>query len=82
MLWTHLCPSLGLEVNVLGPVLCTPLAQAVPGLGDTAGSWQALGQLGVQAEFLGMWASQQQLAEACSVLLWCELGEQVMGKQF
>lgn len=69
MLWTHLCSSFGLDVHVLGPVLCTPLAQAVPGLGDTAGSWQVLGQLGVQAELLAVWASQQQLAEACGVLL-------------
>lgn len=33
------------------------------------------------AELLGIWGSLQQFAVACSVLLWCELGEQVMGEQ-
>lgn len=33
------------------------------------------------AELLGIWGSLQQFAVACSALLWCELGEQVMGEQ-
>lgn len=65
-----LCASL-LDVAVLGPMLCTPLAQ---------GHCWELADSG--AELLGMWASLQQLAVACSVLLWCGLGEQVMGKNF
>lgn len=57
---------------MLGLVLCTPLAQAG---GD------CLELAGTGAELLGMWASLQRLAVACSVLLWCELGEQLLGKQ-